>query len=198
MRKLKNILMAAVTAVAVIGSLSVAVYTVKLAERIEQVSRTSRADMNYLRGCIRDLEGELTATLIDRVMDRMNEGSLPVGGDEENGAAAPPSETEAESVQDVMARPESETAPETEAMTLPTHNHPETLPPESDESDTRQMLYTIGAYEGRIGIFDVTGQLIRTVNVFLFSLPEADREILTVGIPAYSQEEMAEIVGRYE
>ncbi len=249
MRKLKNILMATVAAVAVVGSLSTALYVAELSAKIDQVSRTSRADMNYLRGCIRDLEGELTASLIDRVLEHMDEMyrpteevGLPGGGEsapdggigtdetETDGADGTAAETAAETAADTAGETVGETAAEvwgggeaereslvesdaltesesitereslteTEAVTLPTHNGAETEASDEGESAPLRALYTVAAHEGRIGVFDETGRLIRTVNVFLFALPEADREALEVGIPAFTREEMTEIVARYE
>ncbi len=85
---------------------------------------------------------------------------------------------------------ETETALETEIVELPTHGQPETTP--------TTALYTIAAHKGSIGVFDATGRLVHTANVCLYALPLHDREALTVGIPAYTREEMIEIVARYE
>ncbi len=263
MRKLQNAFLMAVAAVAVIGTLLTASYTQDLKEQIKQVERTSRADMNYLRHYIRNLETDLNASVIDKIVDRLDAISRPTGGDALGGnPAITETETEAVTETEAMSETDTETAtetdvpetlptavispeeetlteeettveslpvtggesesrdgtagaiesdvesdaetatepegesdtPETETIELPTHDRPETLPPETPST----LLYTVGAYEGRIGVFDATGRLIRTVNVFLFALPESDREALAVGIPAYSREEMLRIVERYE
>ena len=79
------------------------------------------------------------------------------------------------------------TAPETEGVadeTIPSYESPE-------------PLYTVRAHEGIIGIFDADGTLCRSVNVFVMTLPEADREALAAGIPAYSEEEMRRIAERF-
>jgi hypothetical protein len=79
------------------------------------------------------------------------------------------------------------TAPETEGVadeTIPSYESPE-------------PLYTVRAHEGIIGIFDADGTLCRSVNVFVMTLPEADREALAAGIPAYSEEEMRLIAERF-
>ncbi len=208
MRKLTQAFILTLAIAAAIGSLSTAIYTYTLSERLEQVARTSRADLNYLRGCIRGLEAELTSSIIDR----LEAISRPVGGvadaeteadtEAESGFEAETVfETEVESAVESSGDgfgeiPEWEIA-ETEAVTLPVHREPETVG--SEESETVMVVYyTISAHEGCIGVFDAEGELIRRVNVFLFALPEADREALLVGIPAYSREEMLEIVARYE
>ncbi len=287
---LKKLFIAAVAALAVISSLFTTTYSIMLADRIAQVARSSHADMVYVRKCIRELEGELTQKVIDRLCDRLEEISRPVGGIPEESIAEsvateketvagtessaastetdqteqiesvtqipaetqtetqpvaliPPADssatesnadsetlpeadtvpdtpsslpsetlpasesiptiesdaaTESADEADVTTAYEQETSAETDSMEFPTHNRPETEAPSTEEIAPAPILYTVAAHEGRIGVFDATGRLIRTVNVFLFSLPEADREALTVGIPAYSREEMVDIVSRYE
>ena len=78
-------------------------------------------------------------------------------------------------------------APESEGVadeTIPSYESPE-------------PLYTVKAHDGIIGIFDSDGTLCRSVNVFIMTLPEADREALAAGIPAYSEEEMQMIADRF-
>ena len=58
--------------------------------------------------------------------------------------------------------------------------------------------YLVAAHNGIIGLFDASGALLRTANVYLMTLPEADRATLTVGIPAGDWEEALELLGRYE
>ena len=83
--------------------------------------------------------------------------------------------------------PSPDTAPETEGVadeTIPSYESPE-------------PMYTVRVHEGIIGIFDTDGALCRSVNVFVMTLPEADREALAAGIVAYSEEEMRMIAERY-
>jgi hypothetical protein len=56
----------------------------------------------------------------------------------------------------------------------------------------------VAAHDGIIGLFDASGALLKTVNVYLMTLPEADRAALTVGIPARDWEEALELLGQYE
>ena len=59
-------------------------------------------------------------------------------------------------------------------------------------------LYVMAEYQGMIGIFDTEGQLVRTVNVWVDSLPAVDRKALTEGIPAYSEAEIRALTDKYE
>ncbi len=279
MKKLRSALMLLLTVASALGCLLSCMHTATLTARLEQVERSSRADMNYLRGYIRRLEGELTQSVIDRLEAIARPQDTPVGGgacEDSKGESTQESVTETETplpesetlpvalpLPETYPEQERETAggsntegevstgthPESEAVTLPAIL-PETLPvwesessadgtasettgerpvettAEADRSDTEgemdtecetetlelpthdqtetqpaepaPVLYTVAAHNGRIGVFDATGRLIREVNVFLFALPTPDREALTVGIPAYSREEMLDIVKRYE
>ncbi len=265
MKKLKTTLMLLLTMASMLGCLLSCMYTATLTARLDEVARSNRADMNYLRGCIRRLESELTQSVLNRLEEIARPQDTPDGGessaenvwDPDSAVTTPDGEssqesipssdipdsapesiavvlpeiypepstestcdtdtdTESESTMPETAAPavdetrpasESETAvesetrideaAESESLELPTHNQTETLPP-IPEPDPAPVLYTVAAHNGRIGVFDATGRLIREVNVFLFALPREDREALTVGIPAYSREEMLEIVKRYE
>ena len=131
--------------------------------------------MVYLRTRIRELESELTSLLLDRT------------------------EPETEAVESEADTAESP-APETEAVTVPTHQSPETQPSEetSPSPELSATAYTLTEHNGLIGIFDASGALVRTLNVFVMTLPEAEREALRVGIPAYSYEEMLRLAQQYE
>lgn len=222
MNKLKKALFVSVTAISVIGSVLTSTYTCTLAAKLDDLKRTSRTEGIYLRARIRELESELTEKVIDR-LEAIVLPTKPVGGEEEStavettigssiGSTEPgteASETLPESIPadgmvdetDINSETETETEPESESdiesVTLPTHLTPETQPPLPDD-DLSASLYVIAEMDGRIGVFDAMGSLLRTVNVFVFTLPEADREALEVGIPAYSWEEAVEIVERYE
>lgn len=89
-----------------------------------------------------------------------------------------------------------ETDAPTEEITLPTHDSPETVPPAEEPHPAAQ--YILAEHEGILGVFDAAGELLRTVNVYVMTLPLADREALAVGIPAYSEEEMDVLVSQYE
>ncbi len=121
---------------------------------------------------------------------------------------APSSESESVTEVELETETELETEVETESVTLPTHESQETEPTESETtapepapsepSDTPTELYIITTHNGRIGVFDATGTLVRTVNVFVFTLPDTDRQALEVGIAAYSRAEADRIASKYE
>jgi hypothetical protein len=95
----------------------------------------------------------------------------------------------------------ADTEAATEGVTLPTHNSPETVPAAGGESTPETSPaapYLVAAHNGVIGLFDASGALLKTVNVYLMTLPEADRAALTVGIPARDWEEALELLGQYE
>lgn len=157
-------------------------YTRSISDEITRLRRESRSDIVYLRNCVRELEAKLAVGL----------GEYPskaVGGEAE----------------------ETAPAPETEAVTVPVHKAPETGEPETEQAtdapagaeadaDTAApaALYLLAEHNGVIGVFDAAGQVLRTINVFVMTLPEAEQEALRVGIPAYSFEEMCGLVEQYE
>ena len=153
-------------------------YTHEVSEELTLLRRESRSDLVYLRNRVRELESELY---------RRGESSPA------------PAETAADTEADGGITEPATEGDLTEAVTVPTHNAPETQPV-SEESDTEipAALYLVAEYNGVIGVFDAAGELLHTVNVFIMTLPEADREALAVGIPAYSLEEALELTERYE
>lgn len=167
MRKLKNVSLIILIAIAVATSTVSVIFCNTLSHRIEQLTRTSRADMIYLRGCVRNLEAELSATLSDGLASI----NRPTSGD----PIAPP-ETDGE----------SETEAETESST---DSETEPLP--------EKVLYTLAVHNERIGVFDTTGRVLCILNVFTPSLPAADLAALSEGIPIYSPEQLWEILDKY-
>lgn len=169
-------------------------YAHSLSEELTLLRREGRSDTVYLRSRIRELESELTVYL----GEVFTAPSAPMGGEASTeGLTDGETVTEKETV--------GETAPQkpadTEGVTLPTHNSPETVPSE-DSLPTPETApaapYLVAAHNGIIGLFDASGALLRTVNVYLMTLPEADRAALTVGIPAGDWEEALDLLGRYE
>ena len=167
-------------------------YTYSVSEELATLRREDRSDTVYLRCRIRELESKLTAGLQEILP------AEPVGG----GAAdtvAPPAETEEERESETVTDTAVETAaPDTEAVTLPVHQSPETQAPSEPETVIPPSLYLIAEHKGIIGLFDASGELLRSVNVFVMTLPEAEREALAVGIPARSWSEAVEMLDRYE
>ena len=190
MKKMLIGLAVAATAI-VLGGLSLsAAYTHTVSEEVTKLRRESRSDIVYLRTRVRELESELTASLLDR----LTPPSQPVDGVIETEVIIDETETTDESESD------SETQSGDEAVTVPAHKAPETGEPAEDTAETESSaaMYLLTGYNGVIGIFDASGELVRTINVFVMTLPEAEQEALAVGIPAYSYEEMCELAEQYE
>lgn len=83
--------------------------------------------------------------------------------------------------------------------------------PESSPYDTAEVtyapghaaeaptdVYVISTYRGIIGIFDADGQLLRTVNVSVDTLPEVDRQALSQGLRVDGWPEMLKMIEKYQ
>ena len=166
-------------------------YTYSVSEELAMLRREDRSDTVYLRCRIRELESKLSAGLQEILP------AEPVGGVGEETTA--PAETEEERESETVTDTAVETAaPDTEEVTLPVHQSPETQAPSEPETAIPPSLYLIAEHKGIIGLFDASGELLRSVNVFVMTLPEAEREALAVGIPARSWSEAVEMLDRYE
>ena len=174
------------------------IYTCSVSEELTLLRREARSDTVYLRSRIRELESELTAYLGEAI----TAPSDPLGGETATeGTTGHETVTEKETA-DVTEDPKpADTEAATEGVTLPTHSSPETVPSAGGESTPETSPaapYLVAAHNGIIGLFDASGALLKTVNVYLMTLPEADRAALTVGIPARDWEEALELLGQYE
>ena len=172
-------------------------YTYSVSEELAMLRREDRSDTVYLRCRIRELESQLTAGLQEILP------AEPVGGVGEETTAPAETEEERESGKAQESETVTDTtvetaAPDTEAVTLPVHQSPETQAPSEPETAIPPSLYLIAEHKGIIGLFDASGELLRSVNVFVMTLPEAEREALAVGIPARSWSEAVEMLDRYE
>ena len=154
-------------------------YTYSVSEELTLLRRESRSDTVYLRYRIRELESELDAKAAEEPMPPAE----AVGGEAAEG-------------EEPSSSAETEGSVPTEEVTLPTHQSPETQVPEK-ETTAPASLYLISEENGIIGLFDASGALLKSVNVFVMTLPEADREALAVGIPAASWEEAVTILDRF-
>jgi hypothetical protein len=203
MTRVLKILTVAAALVALCGVILSAAYTQTVEEEVTRLRRESRSDIVYLRTRVRELESMLTAELAGRLeppdlpVDGVPEDTDPeeVTTDEESAEendtsdTRPEENTDGETDEDTVGEPDTQ-LPESEEVTVPTHNSPETAAPTA--------LYTLAAYNGMIGVFDQGGELVRVINVFVMTLPEAEQEALAMGIPAYSEEEMRQIAERFE
>lgn len=67
----------------------------------------------------------------------------------------------------------------------------------SESESSTEYTYLIKERMGMIGVYNSSGELIYTVEVYVKTLPAKDREMLKVGIFAYSYGELVEILGDY-
>ncbi len=192
MRKLTKALLIAITTVSLGWSILSSLYTHTVSEKLAMLKRESHSDVIYLRCRLRELEKELGATILDRLTPSVK----PVDGSLEEEEACTESDTAsvAESEGDSIADTGDEAV--TESVTLPTHEAPETRP--SVDIEEPAGVYLLGVHEGRVALFDAAGALIDSVNVFVMTLPDADRAALEAGIPVSSPEEARELMERYE
>jgi len=67
---------------------------------------------------------------------------------------------------------------------------------EADETEKR-VSWVVRAHDEQIGVFDSEGELEYVVDVYLFTLPQADRELLEQGIHVYDEAELAALMEDY-
>ena len=191
MSKTVKILLITAFCVLVLWAGLATLYTYSVSEELTLLRREGRSDIVYLRCRIRDLESELSA--------RSDESDNPPTVSVDDSTNVMNSETSSDSVGITAGKPaESEEA--TEGVTIPTLNAPETTPPTDAEllpETIPASPYLVSAHEGIIGIFDATGALLKTANVYIMTLPAADRVALEVGIPAGSWAEALRLLEMY-
>lgn len=197
MSKITKGLLIAAFSVLTVSLIFSTLYTYSVSEELSLLRREGRSDLVYLRSRIRDLESELSAQQADTDVSV----TIPVGDDDPadgpangptNGADGAGADNEATT---------STPAEETEEVTIPTHSSPETSPPADTEASAAPLPaspYLVAAHDGVIGIFDATGALLKTANVYIMTLPESDRSTLEVGIPAGSWAEALRLLDMYE
>lgn len=200
MKKLTGWLLAALASVAMVWAVLSTAYTHSISEELSDLRRENSGDFAHLRFRIRELESELSDALIDRLLTPADGEADPADGDAETAPAT--SETVADTASPAETVGDADETENTtdlpaESVTLPVHRSPETQPAEA-EAIAPTALYLLAEHEGVIGVFDASGDLLRTLNVFVFTLPEADRAALEVGIPAHSWQEMEALIAGYE
>ena len=183
----KGLLIAAFCILATCMVLST-LYTYSISEELSLLRREGRSDVVYLRSRIRDLESELADH--QAVTSPPTEIEDPTSGMTGGGAG-----------EDSETTPAVENDESTEDVTIPTHSSHETSP--SDETEASLGIipvspYLVAAHEGMIGVFDATGVLLKTANVYIMTLPESDRSALEVGVPADSWAEALRLLDMYE
>lgn len=82
--------------------------------------------------------------------------------------------------------------PETNIVYMPIYLESE----EESVTDARNF-YTVRSYEGKIGVFSDSGKLIEVIDVYIKTLPEADRRQLEEGFIIESEDELRSLVEDY-
>jgi len=197
MSKITKGLLIAAFSVLTVSLIFSTLYTYSVSEELSLLRREGRSDLVYLRSRIRDLESELSAQQADTDVSV----TIPVGGDAPADGPANGSTNGADGAGADNEATTSIPAEETEEVTIPTHSSPETSPPADTEASAAPLPaspYLVAAHDGVIGIFDTTGALLKTANVYIMTLPESDRAALEVGIPAQSWAEALQLLDMYE
>ena len=69
--------------------------------------------------------------------------------------------------------------------------------PTSTAEITKAEIYTVRTHMGVIGIFNSGGELIRTIDVYIKVLPEADRRMLEEGFEVVGKQQLNSIIEDY-
>ena len=192
MKQVTKILLFGLLALSLLWSALSTLYAQELSQQLTSLRRENRSDTVYLRNRVKDLESEIKEYLRLSLQavggNALNDRNTK---DEETTEEPETSTTEADST-----KPEEAPEHVTEEVTVPVQNSPETLPPEDVPTveTSPYALYVVTEHNGIIGVFDPAGELVRTVNVLVVALPQADREALRLGIPAYSEQELIGIL----
>lgn len=67
----------------------------------------------------------------------------------------------------------------------------------TDTSTSQDETYTVKEYFGRIGIFKSDGALIRVLEVYVKTLPEADKRLLGEGFEIVGKKQLNSIIEDY-
>ncbi len=173
MKKLTKCLLIGCVILSLGGSVFSSALVVSIREALEQHRRNNVYDVVAMRTRINELESTLTggiAALADKALEVMGtpetESNLNLSAGEE--------ESDREGNGEVT--------------------HSDLHAAEDPAVQETVQQYVITEYRGIIGVYDQDGALLRTVNVAVDTLPEADRAALEVGIYANSWQEMMDIV----
>ena len=184
MKKNIGIIMLVLTVSALLCAIGSTAFAASMKEQLTHTKERALLDRISLRADLRTLE------------DRMNEmlaGWFPseTSPKPSVGTAADVA-TDSESITEIDAASDTETDGTEESETIAgaeSENSADSLP-------TPTAAYVITVHEGVIGVFDTDGALVRVVNVYVETLPQADRAALAEGIEAADEQEMREIVDR--
>ena len=71
------------------------------------------------------------------------------------------------------------------------------LPSAPNPSEPDEKIWIVREYRGQIGIFSEDDALVRTINVYIKTLPETDRILLKEGIRVTSERQLYSIIEDY-
>ena len=74
---------------------------------------------------------------------------------------------------------------------------PEYPPSHESSVESSEAVYTVKSYMGKIGIFSADGKLVRVLEVYVKTLPEADIRLLEEGFEVVGQAELNSIIEDY-
>ncbi len=94
---------------------------------------------------------------------------------------------------------DTEIAPITEIVYIPiiSEGVSDTTSQTEIESETEKTEYTVKSYEGKIGIFTDNGTLVRVIDVYIKTLPKADRNLLEKGFIVTNESELRSVIEDY-
>lgn len=172
MKKLTKVCLVTALVLALGGTALTAGLTTTLQEAFSDHRRSNLRDSLRLRARVTELEDALSSGLSQWMERDSRAEDVAVGAP---AATEPPSE-------------------ETDEVTHAGAHAPE----EPTETETASPTgYRIARYGSIIGVFDEDGELLRTVNVRVDTLPAVDQKALEEGILAADRQAMMEIVGQF-
>ena len=68
---------------------------------------------------------------------------------------------------------------------------------EQTDATKEERVWIIREYEERIGVFSEGGELVKVIDVYTKTLPEADRRLLREGIRVTSEKQLYSIIEDY-
>ena len=89
----------------------------------------------------------------------------------------------------------TETVTEKEIVYVYAENDVPPSAPETSEPD--EKIWIVREYRGQIGIFSEDDTLVKTINVYIKTLPETDRILLKEGIRVTSERQLYSIIEDY-
>lgn len=186
MKKLTKILLVCTLVLALGGSALSSALAITVSQALKDFKQKNVCDVITLRARVSELEGTLGKGL-SALADKAAQVFAPAEDDGACGNDRP-----------VEEDPAGEEDPDRAAGEV-TLNEAHAAEPAADPSaDPEAAPYVVAEYRGIIGVFDGEGNLLRTVNVSVSTLPDADRAALADGIQAMSWQDMMDIVGQYQ